>query len=373
MRGAGPTGCLDPRPQRARSRLGAAGPVPGRRVDQIAAGDRASSEIYWLREFCHEPRPAAMRLSLPHDGGEVTAVTHTTPACASQTEPAAAGRLSYGFLRRGAHHLLAAYTPEARLEAKISHAHDRVLQGNELHYRVRLESYARGQIQLDPCLPYREQLLERATGAVVAEQTYVLNCDPSSPAPDTPSSGYRNYYAMQLAVPTDLAPGRYDLRWQSVLEPVTSMGRRTVRVLAAPAPCTQPQLRITASQGGVGLGSFYQPVVFRNISRTACSLRGFPGVEYAAPDGSAIATSASHRTDIAFRTVALLPGRAASASLSGSDSGPNGGATPCPEVSGVRVIAPGLSTQVLVRGVIYDCNGGHISVTPVQPGARPQP
>jgi hypothetical protein len=227
-------------------------------------------------------------------------------------------------------------------------------------------------VQLRPCLPYREQLLD-PSGVVVAQQSFFLDCFPGYSQPDTPQSGFVNYYAMRLQVPASLPAGRYSLRWQSVLEPVHDTAAARIVVITAPQPCTQLQLSITAGRNGAGLGHYYAPVVFRNVSTQPCSLRGFPGVEYVAPDGRAKATVAVHETTIPIKTVVVRPGKTAAAMLSGSDFGPNGGAVPCPAVNGVRVIAPGLTEQVFVPAPVDDCDNGRIFVSTVQPGPRPQP
>lgn len=104
-----------------------------------------------------------------------------------------------------------------------------------------------------------------------------------------------------------------------------------------------------------------------------CSLRGFPGVEYVAPNGRRMPTRPVRETAVPARTVVLRPGRTASAMLSGSDFGPNGGAVPCPATAGVRVIAPGLVSQVFVQAGVDYCDGGRIFVSAVQPGLRPEP
>jgi len=84
-------------------------------------------------------------------------------------------------------------------------------------------------------------------------------------------------------------------------------------------------------------------------------------------------TRPSHNTSIPVRTVVVKPGKTASAMLSGGDFGPNGGATPCPETAGVRIIAPGLTTQIFVPHITDYCNDGDIFVSTVQRGSRPQP
>lgn len=335
--------------------------------------DSAVSEIEWYQEFCNLPRPHTLQLTLPHDGGVLRTSMRGAPRCNADTDPPSAGHLElHGFVRWTTKTVDSKYTRETRLVAEVGHVGRHVLTGDAVHYRVRLFSTGPGQVQLRPCLPYREQLLDRF-GDVVAQQSFYLDCNLAYAQPDTPQSGFVNFYAMRLQVPASLAPGRYSLRWQSVLEPVQDTAAVRVVVSSPPPPCTQQQLRITAGRSGVGLGSYYAPVVFHNISTEPCSLRGFPGVQFVAPDGHAVATHPVHETTIATRTVVLQPGRAASAMLSGSDFGPNGGATPCPDVSGVRVIAPGLTTQVFVPAGVDNCNEGDLFVSTVQPGARPQP
>jgi hypothetical protein len=340
---------------------------------RLQPGQRAISGFEWYQEFCNLPRPHTLQLTLPHSGGVLRAPMQGAPRCNDDTDPPTAGQLEvHGFARRTSHSVAGRYTPEANLIAHIGHVHRHVLAGNVLYYRVRLESIGPGQVQLRPCLPYRELLVD-TNGDVVTEQAFLLNCFAGFPQPDTPQSGFVNYYAMQLRLPGSVPPGTYALRWESVLEPVHDTASGRIVVSAPAPPCTQQQLRITAGRQGAGLGHFYSPVIFRNISTTTCSLRGYPGVEYVAPDGTAIPTQPDHETTIPVRTVVVRPGKAASAMLSGVDFGPNGGATPCPDVSGVRVIARGLTTQVFVPAGVDDCYDGSIFVSAVQPGPRPSP
>lgn len=340
---------------------------------RLRPGQRALNGFEWYQEFCNLPRPHTLQLTLPHGGGVLRTPIQGAPRCNDETDPATAGRLElHGFARRTHESVDSRYTPEARLIAEISHVHRRVLAGNVLHYRVRLMSIGPGQVQLRPCLPYRELLLD-LDSHVVAERSFFLNCFAGFPQPDTPGSGFINYYAMQMPLPGSVPPGTYLLRWESVLEPVQDTAGTRIVVSAAAPSCRQDQLRISAGRAGAGLGSFYAPVVFRNVSATPCSLRGFPGLEYVAPDGRALSTHPSHESTIPVRTVVLRPGKAASVMLSGGDFGPNGGATPCPEVSGVRIIAPGLTTQVFVPAGVDNCYDGDIFVSAVQPGRRPSP
>lgn len=239
-----------------------------------------------------------------------------------------------------------------------------VQQGGILHYRVQLTG-----LPTVPCLPFRERLVGER-GVTLAEQTFLLACDSIERA--SIGIGDPVVLAMRLAIPTTAAPGDAELSWTLPVG-VSADVPSSVKLLAAPPPCTQAQLRITGGRQGAGLGSFYAPILFRNVSTTACSLRGYPGVEYVAADGTAMPTRPSQDTAIPVRTVVLPPGKTASAMLSGGDFGPNGGATPCPETAGVRIIAPGLTTQVFLPDITLNCNDGNIFVTTVQRGSRPQP
>jgi len=239
-----------------------------------------------------------------------------------------------------------------------------VRQGGILHYRVMVTG-----LPTTPCLPFREELRSEQD-VTLAEQTFLLNCDTIGRV--SVGIGDPVVLDMRLAIPPTATPGDAELSWDLPVG-VSADVPSSVRILAAPPSCTQAQLRIAAGRQGAGLGSFYAPVIFRNVSTVACSLRGYPGVEFVAADGAAIPTTPSHGTAIPVRTVVLKPGRTASAMLSGADFGPNGGATPCPETAGVRIIAPGLTTQVFVPGIGLNCYDGHIFVSTVQPGSRPQP
>lgn len=187
---------------------------------RLTSNASATSEIDWYGEFCHRPQPHALLLTLPHRGGHLRARMQEAPPCQADSDAPSAGLLQlHGFVRRTAHHLATRFTPEADLDASVGHVQRHVVAGNTLHYRVRLFSLGRGQVQLRPCLPYRERLLS-TSGAVVVTQAFRLNCNPVFSQPDTPQSGYVNYYAMRLQVPSSLPPGRYALQWQSALEPV---------------------------------------------------------------------------------------------------------------------------------------------------------
>jgi hypothetical protein len=50
-------------------------------------------------------------------------------------------------------------------------------------------------------------------------------------------------------------------------------------------PCHASELRISQGRGGAAAGTLYQRLVFTNIGRRTCPLRGYPTITALGPDG----------------------------------------------------------------------------------------
>ena len=89
---------------------------------------------------------------------------------------------------------------------------------------------------------------------------------------------------------------------------------------AAPA-CTAAQLGvwIAIDQGNGAAGSVYYPLQFTNLSRHACSMRGFPGVSALDRAARRVGSPAGRDHLVPVRTVVLAPGATAHAVLRLSD------------------------------------------------------
>jgi len=82
-----------------------------------------------------------------------------------------------------------------------------------------------------------------------------------------------------------------------------------------PCPTSALQVSVSASQG-VAAGSTYYPIVFTNVSGTACTLYGYPGVSFvAAAGGSQIGIPATENPAHPRQLITLAPGRAGHAEL----------------------------------------------------------
>jgi len=99
------------------------------------------------------------------------------------------------------------------------------------------------------------------------------------------------------------------------------------------------------TQGDGAAGSTYYKLEFTNLSRTTCSLVGYPGVSALNLMGRQVGSAASRNSAQAVRTVALSSGATASAVLQITDVA-NFPAVTCRPltVAGIRVYPPNQGT-----------------------------
>jgi hypothetical protein len=333
---------------------------------RLAPGHSAGAFVDWMQEFCHEPPASRLVVSLPHDAGTLSTGMSGTPRCNSQTDPPSAGRLDVEGFRSTADR---PFTPLAGLEARIDNADVAVAPGATLDYQLHLASMDAPSVALNPCLPYRERLVDHVTRRVLVEEDHLLNCGAAPARITDPQSMHDTVFDLELVVPADAPAGGYDLLWQSVLKPVAAVDEQLVKVTQPVPACRDGQVSASAGNRGAAGGSYYDVIVFRNISTTTCSLFGYPGVALTDASGQAVTTDLQHGPPGNGRLVVLAPGASASTTISGGDSGPNGGATACRPTAGVRVIAPGQHRQTLVRGSGMRCYDT-VTVWPVVAGTR---
>ena len=161
--------------------------------------------------------------------------------------------------------------------------------------------------------------------------------------------------------------------WQTPITSLKADEAQTLRVTAAPAACRQDQLDFSVGPTGAATGHYGVTIEIRNTSGAACSLRGYPGVQFVNADGKAMRTRPHHgssflwQTD-SYETVKVAPGAFASFSLGGVDQ--SAGGLGCPTASVVKVIAPGLFTQVPIEIQWPYCRAGRVDVSPVVAGVR---
>jgi hypothetical protein len=120
---------------------------------------------------------------------------------------------------------------------------------------------------------------------------------------------------------------------------------------AAPAPpaCTHAQLRVTHGPMDGSAGHFHWPIRFRNVSGSACTLRGFPQVR-SLSGGHAIGAPAARDHGAPVKTIRLAAhGGVASAAFTQTDVGVFSRSQCHPATStALRVHPPGQTRQFIV-------------------------
>lgn len=115
---------------------------------------------------------------------------------------------------------------------------------------------------------------------------------------------------------------------------------------AGPGPCQSSALKVTLGPGSAAAGTAYYPIRFTNISATACTLYGFPGVSFTGETYAVqVGPAASRNHSSPEHLVTLAPGAVASALISVVDAGnyPSGcGQT---TASGILVYPPNLTAS----------------------------
>jgi len=117
-----------------------------------------------------------------------------------------------------------------------------------------------------------------------------------------------------------------------------------------PGRCTTGNLSVHLGAAGGAAGSTYEPLVFTNKGSATCTLDGYPGVAFVAPQtGKQVGAAASRNAQHTAISVSLAPGASASAMLQVANHA-NYPASSCQatSVSGLRVYPPGATTAAYV-------------------------
>ncbi|MDQ8028267.1 MAG: DUF4232 domain-containing protein [Brevundimonas sp.] len=154
-------------------------------------------------------------------------------------------------------------------------------------------------------------------------------------------------------------------------------------VLPAAAPCRGPQLKLSTEGGDAGAGNRVTNIGIQNIGATPCSLTGYPGVVLQDRQGRNLTAIRSEQSPGSYFTagqapapVTLAPQAKAAFELAWSVV-PNEaqGQTSCPNVTRIRVTAPGDTSAASLDMTFAPC-GGRVRVSPIRslvPAGTPAP
>ncbi|WP_420478836.1 DUF4232 domain-containing protein [Brevundimonas sp. FT23028] len=154
-------------------------------------------------------------------------------------------------------------------------------------------------------------------------------------------------------------------------------------VLPAAAPCRGPQLKLSNEGGDAGAGNRVANIGIQNIGSAACSLTGYPGVVLQDRQGRNLTAIRSEQSPGSYFTagqapapVTLAPQAKAAFELAWNVV-PNEaqGQTSCPNVTRIRVTAPGDTSAASLELAFAPC-GGRVRVSPIRtlvPEGTPAP
>jgi len=145
-------------------------------------------------------------------------------------------------------------------------------------------------------------------------------------------------------------------------------------VLPAAAPCRGPQLKLSNEGGDAGAGNRVSNIGVQNIGATACSLTGYPGVVLQDRQGRNLTAIRSEQSPGSYFTqgqapapVLLAPQAKAAFEIAWNVM-PNEaqGQTSCPNVTRIRVTAPGDTAAVSMDMAFSPCSN-RVRVSPIRP------
>lgn len=99
----------------------------------------------------------------------------------------------------------------------------------------------------------------------------------------------------------------------------SSMATTTTTSATVDSPCRNGQIAASIQDSFVGAGSAAEELWFRNVSGSACTLFGYPGVAALNTQRKQIAQAIRNHLEQTPATINLQPGQIAAASLQGSD------------------------------------------------------
>jgi hypothetical protein len=134
--------------------------------------------------------------------------------------------------------------------------------------------------------------------------------------------------------------------------------------------CTHEDLKVKAGEGNAAMGGVREtPFIFTNVSASACTLEGYPGLELLSEKGALVKRATKQKSDAAIAAVTIGPGQTAWFNLDYNAGGAGHMGKPCPVYRKVKITAPGVTQPFVLRAEIQTCARTDFSVTAISSGA----
>jgi Protein of unknown function (DUF4232) len=155
-------------------------------------------------------------------------------------------------------------------------------------------------------------------------------------------------------------------------QPATAESSQTAAAASTPRCSTSGLVIWLNTQGNGTLGSVYYQLQFTNLSGRTCTISGYPGVSAVGLQGRQLGRSGSRESGAKARTVTLVNGATAAATLRIVVAG-NFPTSSCKQTmaAGLRVYPPNQTTARTVAFPFEACSGSGPAVLSVGPIRKP--
>lgn len=148
--------------------------------------------------------------------------------------------------------------------------------------------------------------------------------------------------------------------------PVASSAPVTTAAPSEPAQtatCDYGQVHLSAdvAPGGGAAGSRYLNLTFTNTGESACSLSGYPSVNYVDGEGNQIGVGARQAAEWTSSAKVIQPGESAHATLRETRAGLYGATCQPTQSAGYRVSIPGTSSSLILNFPAEACSSSRVS------------
>lgn len=130
--------------------------------------------------------------------------------------------------------------------------------------------------------------------------------------------------------------------------------------------CTASQLSLAVGAANGTAGTSYVPLVFTNISKTPCSLEGFPGVSLISAAGPTLGQPATRDLNKTIEPIIITPNSKAHTTISVPDPGKYPPGACSPQSASVKVYPPNQTAALTAKFAAAYC--GSWIVEPVTAG-----
>jgi len=134
---------------------------------------------------------------------------------------------------------------------------------------------------------------------------------------------------------------------------------------ASAGTCVRKQLAVKAGRGEGAAGTIFNTWILTNVSKTRCTLSGYPSIALYGKRGRPIPTTVKRDLPPGPALVTLAPG--GSARFLSSYSDVPSSRRPCPASSVMQVTPPGVAKSLFIPAVLGPCRGlVHVSAVRVR-------